>query len=76
MFHNRWGRFGEGNYMTLGYRIRHRFEHLMHLFGEDLSYFAASLSFYTIFSIIPMLWVLFFILSQDAVFAEYYLAWS
>lgn len=60
--------------MTLGYRIQHRFERLMHLLGEDLSYFAASLSFYTIFSIIPMLWVLFFIISQDAVFAEYYLA--
>ena len=42
--------------------------------GEDLGYFSASLSFYTVFSIIPMFWVLFFVLSKFDAFAVYYLA--
>ena len=47
-------------------------EKLVYFFEEDLGYFAASLSFYTIFSIIPMLWVTFYILSRLDAFAEYY----
>ncbi len=39
---------------------------------DDISFFAASLSFYSVLSIIPMLWVLFFILDQLGVFADYY----
>lgn len=43
-----------------------------YILGDDLSYFAASLSFYTIFSIIPMLWVTFYILSKFEAFSVYY----
>jgi len=42
-------------------------------FTHDLGYFSASLSFYTIFSIIPLFWVLFFVLSKFDAFAMYYL---
>ncbi len=42
------------------------------MLGEDLGYFAASLSFYTVFSIIPLFWVLFFVLSKFEGFAMYY----
>lgn len=40
--------------------------------SDDLTYFAASLSFYTLFAIIPMLWILFSVFSQMPLFAEYY----
>jgi len=40
--------------------------------SDDLTYFAASLSFYTLFAIIPMLWILFSVFSQMPVFSEYY----
>lgn len=40
--------------------------------SDDLTYFAASLSFYTLFAIIPMLWILFSVFSQMPVFADYY----
>jgi membrane protein len=43
-----------------------------YVLGDDLSYFAASLSFYTIFSIIPMLWVTFYVLSSFEAFSGYY----
>ncbi|MFK5951096.1 MAG: YihY family inner membrane protein [Methylococcales bacterium] len=42
------------------------------VFDDDISFFAASLSFYSVLSIIPMLWVLFFILHQLGVFQEYF----
>lgn len=58
--------------MSIVIRIRFLIERLAYVLGDDLSYFAASLSFYTIFSIIPMLWVTFFILSKLDAFAEYY----
>lgn len=40
--------------------------------NDDLTYFAASLSFYTLFAIIPMLWILFSVFSQMPIFADYY----
>lgn len=40
--------------------------------NDDLTYYAASLSFYTLFAIIPMFWILFSVFSQMPVFAEYY----
>ena len=40
--------------------------------SDDLTYFAASLSFYTLFAIIPMLWILFSVFSGMPVFSEYY----
>ena len=58
--------------MRVGIYFRHAIDKLAYVLGDDLSYYAASLSFYTIFSIIPMLWVTFFILSRLDAFAEYY----
>ena len=52
--------------------VRSIIEKLAYILGDDLSYFAASLSFYTIFSIIPMLWVVFFVLSKLEIFVDYY----
>lgn len=43
-----------------------------YILGDELGYFAASLSFYTVFSLIPLFWVLFYILSQFEGFAIYY----
>lgn len=40
--------------------------------NDDLTYYAASLSFYTLFAIIPMFWILFAVFSQMPVFADYY----
>ncbi|MCK4708101.1 MAG: YihY family inner membrane protein [Gammaproteobacteria bacterium] len=40
--------------------------------SDDLTYYAASLSFYTLFAIIPMFWILFSVFSQMPVFADYY----
>ena len=54
--------------------LRHWWDRLAYVLGDDLGYFAASLSFYTVFSIIPMFWVLFFILSKFEGFSVYYLA--
>ncbi|MDH5424760.1 MAG: YihY family inner membrane protein [Gammaproteobacteria bacterium] len=39
---------------------------------DDLTYYAASLSFYTLFAIIPMFWILFSVFSKMPVFADYY----
>jgi len=60
--------------MRIAIQLRHGVEKLAYILGDDLSYYAASLSFYTIFSIIPLLWVTFFILSKLEAFAEYYSA--
>jgi len=59
--------------MSIEIHIRHMIEKLAYVLGDDLSHYAASLSFYTIFSIIPMLWVTFFILSKMDAFAGYYM---
>lgn len=59
--------------MSLITHISHGIDRINYLLGEDLLYFSASLSFYTIFSIIPMLWVMFFVLSQFDTFSIYYL---
>ena len=58
--------------MRIGVHVRHLLEKLAYVLGDDLSYFAASLSFYTIFSIIPILWVTFYVLSKLEIFAGYY----
>jgi len=58
--------------MKIRIHARHLIEKLAYVLGDDLSYFAASLSFYTIFSIIPMLWVTFYVLSKLETFADYY----
>lgn len=52
--------------LTLWYR------RIWYVLGDELGYFAASLSFYTVFSLIPMFWVLFYVLSQFEAFAIYY----
>lgn len=52
--------------LTLWYR------RIWYVLGDELGYFAASLSFYTVFSIIPLFWVLFYVLSQFDAFAVYY----
>jgi membrane protein len=52
--------------------LRNWWDKVAHFLGEDLGYFAASLSFYTVFSIIPLFWVLFFVLSKFDAFAMYY----
>ena len=53
-------------------KIKYWFERLASIIDDDISFFAASLSFYSVLSIIPMMWVLFFILDQLGVFADYY----
>jgi membrane protein len=52
--------------------LRQWWNAISHVLSEDLGYFAASLSFYTVFSIIPLFWVLFFVLSKFEGFAIYY----
>ena len=42
------------------------------ILDDDLTYYAASLSFYTLFAIIPLLWILFSVYSQMPSFAAYY----
>ena len=39
---------------------------------SDIGFYAASLSFYSVLSIIPILWVLFFALNQFGIFDEYF----
>lgn len=55
------------------HKIRYWFDRLFSVLDDDISFFAASLSFYSVLSIIPMLWVLFFMLHQLGVFEDYYL---
>ncbi len=54
------------------HKIKYWFTKLSLILDDDISFFAASLSFYSVLSIIPMLWVLFFILDQLGMFADYY----
>lgn len=54
-------------------KIQYWLGKLLSVFDDDISFFAASLSFYSVLSIIPMIWVLFFILHQLGVFEEYYI---
>ncbi|MCW8854353.1 MAG: YihY family inner membrane protein [Gammaproteobacteria bacterium] len=60
--------------MSFIIRSKYWYERLVFILGDDFGYFAASLSFYTIFSFIPVLWILFYVLSQFEAFASYYLA--
>lgn len=53
-------------------KISQIYDRIIYLLGEDLGYFAASLSFYTVFSIIPVLWVTFFVLSKFQMFNVYF----
>lgn len=48
------------------------YRRIWYVLGDELGYFSASLSFYTVFSLIPLFWVLFYILSQFEGFAMYY----
>lgn len=52
-------------------KISNLYNRIIYILGEDLGYFAASLSFYTVFSIIPVLWVTFFVLSKFQLFNVY-----
>ncbi len=54
-------------------KVQYWFSRLFSVLDDDINYFAASLSFYTVLSIIPMLWVLFFILNRSGVFDGYFL---
>lgn len=54
------------------HKIKYWLEKLLALFDDELSFYAASLSFYSVLSIIPMLWVLFFMLDQFGFFENYY----
>lgn len=54
------------------HKIRYWLRKLSNILDDDVSFFAASLSFYSVLSIIPMLWVLFFILHQLGAFESYY----
>jgi len=54
------------------HKIKYWFGKIFTAVDDDISFFAASLSFYSVLSIIPMLWVLFFILDYFGVFADYY----
>jgi len=56
------------------YQINHWIGKVFTAVDDDISFFAASLSFYSVLSIIPMLWVLFFILDYFGVFTDYYVA--
>lgn len=56
------------------YQIKYFFGKIFTAVDDDISFFAASLSFYSVLSIIPMLWVLFFILDYLGVFANYYVS--
>ena len=53
-------------------KIQFWIKRIVSIFDDDISFFAASLSFYSILSIIPMLWVLFFILDQLGAFEDYF----
>lgn len=55
------------------HKIRYWLRKLPSILDDDVSFFAASLSFYSVLSIIPMIWVLFFMLHQLGVFEDYYL---
>ena len=54
-------------------KIQYWLNKMLSILDDDISFFAASLSFYSVLSIIPMLWVLFFILHQIGVFEEYFI---
>lgn len=53
-------------------KISYWYQRLVYVLGDDIGYFAASLSFYTIFAVIPIIWILFFVLSQFEAFSIYY----
>lgn len=55
------------------YRIGRWLEKISAILDDDISFFAASLSFYSVLSIIPMIWVLFFVLQKLGIFEDYYL---
>ena len=54
------------------HKIRYFVGKLLSIFDDDVSFYAASLSFYSVLSIIPMLLVMFFILHQLGVFEDYF----
>ncbi len=54
------------------HKLKFWLKKILSFVDDDINFYAASLSFYSVLSIIPMLWVLFFILDQIGVFADYY----
>ena len=52
-------------------KLRNGIGQVLMFFDDDISFYAASLSFYSVLSIIPMLWVVFFFLNQLGVFEDY-----
>ena len=54
-------------------KVRRWLHRVSAVFDDDISFFAASLSFYSVLSIIPMLWMLFFMLNQLGIVENYYL---
>jgi len=54
------------------HKIRYWLRKVSDIIDDDISFFAASLSFYSVLSIIPMIWVVFFVLHQLDVFEDYY----
>ncbi len=54
------------------FQLGNQLRKFISIFDDDISFFAASLSFYSALSIIPMLWVLFFMLNYFGVVDNYY----
>ena len=52
--------------------VRYWLGRLTTVIDSDIGFYAASLSFYSVLSVIPVLWVLFFALNQIGVFDEYF----
>lgn len=56
----------------MSHSLKFWFYRLFSILDDEIGFFAASLSFYSVLSIIPMFWVLFFILQQLGVVSGYY----
>ena len=52
--------------------VRHLFFFIRKLFDPELTYYASSLSFYTIFTIVPLLIIVLSLITNMPSFAEYY----
>jgi membrane protein len=50
-----------------------KFKSIYNFFDDDISYYASSLSFYTFFSLVPLLLIILSILPNLPVFEEYYI---
>jgi membrane protein len=50
--------------------LKEKLKNIIEFFNDDIVYFAASLSFFTIFSLLPILALLIFVMSTNASFAS------